>query len=210
MYELKQYFFELADSQIPCNGVLPSGCRIPLPSSGDYWAITEFQNSENRLLVMAESKQSYNNYDDMFLPYAPSSINICIQSNRNIISAPFSGCHLVMFENNEECIFDVVNGANNKCPKRGFGCLITCPLRYKKLVSHVAYEKNPKYSCQELWNNLKKTNKVLIDIEPYSGVNQSICENRHCWVYAIITPSLECFSVTIGDDDKIKSLVIHK
>lgn len=108
----------------------------------------------------------------LFLPYIPRCINACeFNGRQDIVSAPFSGCHLVLFRYEKGCLMSAIYGKGKErqfCENCKFDCETTCPHHKKTYAAHIAYEADEKESCKKIWEALKTDPncKVYIDFNP--------------------------------------------
>lgn len=196
---LENYFLELIQNNCKPESIY-EGFKFPLPSSG---LSGEIGIKENRTIVMMENKIYTPNSYAMFLPYVPNNINLCIQSNRDVLSAPFSGCHMVRFYYTGDCLFDKIN---KYCKDQKFNCRLTCKYRNKLLVGHVAYENQNEFSCEDIWeNNIKRNcNNDYIDFDPFTPeIIAYINKNGYARVHGLITKDGRKFSIVINYSDEI-------
>lgn len=195
---LENYFLQLPPKD--CRQSTPhDGFRFPLPSSGEYGnlGIKEVQT-----IVMEQNLRYPPTTNAIFLPYVENNINLCIQSDKDVLSAPFSGCHMVRFYYTGDCLFEKIN---KSCKDQKFGCQTTCKYRYKTIVGHIAYETRAKYTCEGIWeNNIKPYCNNVIDFAPFSFEAITwINSNREARVHGLITKDGRKFSIGIDCNDKI-------
>ena len=122
-------------------------------------------NSENTKFV--EFLLPGSRYSDpvLFLPYVPGCINACVFNGRqDIVSAPFSGCHLVLFQYKKECFMEAIYGMGKSkifCTYNKFGCVKTCPY-HATFVAHVAYDSygSGTNSSKNIWETLKNDSNL--------------------------------------------------
>lgn len=209
---LEKYFAKCAREGTSCTGILPDGARIPVPSTGNYGCIIK-QGNIRKTIMMEVSNQYIPSNSTIYLPYCPNNINICVQRNSDVLSAPFSGCHMASFTYWGKCLFkhgefySFNYGKITSCPCAGNHCSYTCSFRGKKLVAHIAYEADGNYSCEKIWQALKKDCDVHIDFDPMTEIAKTQCNNYGGWIYGLITSLNKYGSIVIGrDDNKVKSI----
>lgn len=155
----------------------------------------------------------------LFLPYMPGCINACIFNGRqDIVSAPFSGCHFVLFSY-RGCFMSAIYGngkANSFCTHYGSGCETACPYHQNTYAAHVAYEADETNSCKKLWEKLKTDSncEVYIDFDPFTPaaekayMNNQICtppsDLEDCTnIYGVITCDRKCFNFAMKNNGEI-------
>lgn len=201
---LETYFFELAPKS--CSQSLPkNGFRFPLPSTGLNGAIDII---ETRTIVMMQNQQYPSTSDAIFLPYVKNNINLCFQLNKDVLSAPFSGCHMVRFKVGNYCLVDKIRdncGITINCNESKLGCFSNCKYRQRYLVGHVAYEDDQRTTCKDLWEKGIKPYCIdFIDFDPFSSEAVAwINNNKNARVHGLITESGRMFSIGIDYNDKI-------
>lgn len=199
---LEKFFLEVLSNNDRLNSHLPkNGFSFPLPSIGITGAIGI---KDKETIVMIQNKQYLSTSDAIFLPYVKNNINLCFQSDKDVLSAPFSGCHMVRFKYGKGCILEKKqNGGSNNCPHKQLGCSIAC---CRMFVGHIAYEdSNEGTTCKKLWEDeIKPYCTEVIDFDPFSYEAQAwINNNRSARVHGLITKSGKKFSIGIDYDDKI-------
>lgn len=196
---LENYFLQLSPRD--CRQTTPNdGFKFPLPSSGESGSIGI---KEVKTIVMKQNSIYPPTYNAIFLPYVKNNINLCIQSNKDVLSSPFLGCHMVRFYYTGDCLLAKIN---QPCKEQKFGCQSTCKYRYKTLVGHIAYENSTEgITCKAIWeNDIKPYCNCDIDFDPFNKDAVGwINSNRRARVHGLITKDGRKFSIGIDYNDKL-------
>ncbi|MCE8826130.1 hypothetical protein K0F25_08830 [Bacteroides fragilis] len=199
---LENYFLQLdQSSSINCRQTtLPGGFKFPLPSSGITGGINI---KEVKTIIMEQNSMYPPTYNAVFLPYVKNNINLCIQSNKDVLSAPFTGCHMVRFYYTGDCLLAKIK---QLCKDQKYGCQLTCKYRYKTFVGHIAYEDQYEgVTCKDIWeNDIKRYCSHVIDFDPFpKEIELFVNKNGPIRVHGLITKDGRKFSIGIDYNDKI-------